>query len=251
MLEAYLEKAEKNVNVLTILGISFIVTFLLGFINSFIGKNSLFLVALVSLALSYPVISYIRGMNKEEIEKQMDANLLFSRHAKELVVFWTIFIGILFAFLILMKLNLVTEFTFQEQFYSKVSGMITMFNNSFGVILLNNLYVTFFTFLISFLSFAGLIFVISWNASILAYYLYHSETISNSLLSFISLLPHGLLEVGGYVLAGITGAILAYRIDRKNKFDHKLDSEFFKDFFLLAFSAIFLIFLAAFLEVIN
>jgi uncharacterized membrane protein SpoIIM required for sporulation len=187
-------------------------------------------------------------MNKKEIENQYKTKLLIFRHQKELIVFWGIFLGVLLGFLLLIYFNLATDFTYQKQFIENTSGMITQQTNDFLLILTNNLKVAFYTFIISFLVLSALIFVIIWNASILAYFLSNLDSFKIISIKLISILPHAFLEIGGYVFAGIAGSILAYRVDRKNKFNHNLNKEFFKDISILIISAVVMILVGAILE---
>jgi uncharacterized membrane protein SpoIIM required for sporulation len=93
-----------------------------------------------------------------------------------------------------------------------LEGEITGFNNiMFSQILFNNLFLVFNTFVTSSLFLLALIFVVVWNASILAYYLYSLSSHSNAAVTFLNVLVHALLEIGGYVWAGLLGAILSYR----------------------------------------
>lgn len=248
MLESFLFNAEQKGSFFKVLFASFIITVVLGFLNQFIGSNSLFLVALVSLALSYPVVNYIRSMNKDEIEHQLNCTLLFMRHEKEMKVFWALFLGVVIGFYLVSHFGFTTDFSYQQKFVEGVSGKFLDGSNSFKVIFINNLIVVFFTFIISAFVFSGLIFILVWNASIISYYFYSLS--GEVFLRVVAILPHGLLEVGGYVFAGIAGSILAYKFDRGNRFEHELDSEFAKDLAVLLFGAFFLILLGAMVETI-
>ena len=129
MFESLLFNAEKNNYYFRLIFISFLITFILSVVNYFIGANSLFLVALISLALSYPIVNYIRSMDKEELEFQMKSKLLIFRHQKELIVFWAIFLGVLFG--LIASSFLISDFTYQQAFISKISGDVTQNNKSF------------------------------------------------------------------------------------------------------------------------
>ena len=176
----------------------------------------------------------------------MKAKLLILRHEREMTVFWAIFVGLVIGLYI--STPLITDFTYQEAFKNKVSGNITQSQFSFTQILLNNLEVNLMTFIISFLAFSGLIFVLVWNASIVSYHLYSLSSHKLALLQGLIFLSHGLLEIGGYILAGIAGSILALKIDRKTKFNHSLNKEFLKDLFILIFASILLVFIGAGIE---
>jgi uncharacterized membrane protein SpoIIM required for sporulation len=248
MLENFLFEAESKDSHFKIILSGLIITFVLAIVNSYIGGNSLFLVALISLALSYPYVNYIRSMNKEELEQQMSEKRIIFRHQRELIVLWSLFIGVMLGFII--SAPLISDYTYQQAFISEISGHATKTNLSFTDIFLNNLEVNALTFAISFLVSSGLLFVIIWNISIISYYLQTIGGYDIAIKTALMILPHGLLEIGGYIFAGIAGALLAMKIDRKRKFDHKLDKQFYMDFSYLALFSITLIFIGAALEVL-
>lgn len=248
MLEKLLLNAEKENLLFRVFLISLVITLVFGFFNSFIGGNSLFLVAFVSLAFSYPITRYIKGMDKEELENQMKAKNLLFRHEKELTVFWALFVGLVLGLYVSIPIG--GDFSYQEAFLQKVSGNITDESGVFMKIFFNNLEVNFLTFMLSFLVFSGLIFVLVWNASIVAYYLYSLGSHEIALFNGLMLMSHGLLEVGAYVLAGIAGSILAFRIERSRSFNHELNKEFVKDFVLLISTSFLLLVFGAVVEVL-
>lgn len=248
MFEKILLKAEKNDSFALIILITFIITIILGILNYFIGSNSIFLIALISLTLSRPISNYIKYTNENELSKNIKSINLLYRHEKKLVIFWSIFIGSLMGFYLIFILPLSVDFSYQQAFVNKLSGNITQTTYSFSQVFLNNMMVTFLTFIISTLVFSGLIFVLLWNSSILAYYLYSFGSHKIALLNGFLLFSHGLLEIGGYIFAGIAGAVLSYRISKGKSFNHKLDKEFLKDFGSLIISSICLILIAAILE---
>ncbi len=248
MLESLLFNAEKKTNLLRIFVISFAITLTLSIANYFIGGNSLFLVSFVSLALSYPIVNYIRQMTADEIEEQLASKHLLKRHEKELGVFWAIFIGVLAGFIVTNPL--ISDYTFQKQFVDSLSGDIINDTKLFEAILLNNTEVFFVTFILSILVFSSLIFVLVWNISIISYYISTLSPFSSSLTTILLLLPHGLLEIGGYVFAGIAGSLVSYRIDRLRKFNHKLNNQFFKDISMLLILGIILVLFGAVVEVL-
>ena len=247
MFEIFLFNAQKESNYPKIFIIVFLITLILSIINHFLQTNSLFLIALISLALAYPTIKYIREEDKFELTRKLDNNSLLVRHARELGVFWTIFLAIFFALILCVSFGLNSDFSYQEKIIDNITGNFTELSSPFFSILLNNLEVAFFTFLISTLVFCGLLLVIAWNASIFTYFVYKSYGVSHNL---IFILPHALLEIGGYVMIGICGSLIAYRFDKNNRFNHKFDREFVKDIIILISISFILIFSGAIIEVI-
>ncbi|MDA3855708.1 MAG: stage II sporulation protein M [Candidatus Woesearchaeota archaeon] len=272
MLEEILFDSEKENNFLKISFITIIITITLGMLNYFLGQISFLLVSLVSLALSYPLISYIKKIDRDTIDEFQNKKNIFKRYNKELVVFWSIFIGAIIGFYILNSTGLTNDFTYEESFISSTSGMITQTTLDFITIFTNNLKVALFTFIISFIVFSGLIFVLVWNASIVAYYLFTFSSYKQALFTGLTILAHGLLEIGGYIFIGLAGGILAHRLnlayksknytlknkdsskdikkDRRNTFKKIVNKRLFLDLSYLIIIGITFIFIAATLEVL-
>ncbi len=211
MFESILFGKGKRFIILNTMGLTFLITIVIGLINNSIGSVSLFLVALISLALSYPVISYVKGMDRREIDS-LEEKTFFQRYEKEIVVFIGIFLGSLFAFYILDSTDLTSDFTYEQQFANSASGMSIFSENSFFTIFANNFKVMVLTFIISFFVFSGLLFVILWNASIIAFYLSSFESHKVALVYGLIIFSHSVLEIGGYILAGLAGGLLSHRL---------------------------------------
>jgi uncharacterized membrane protein SpoIIM required for sporulation len=259
MLEVVLSNAERNHNFLKIFFVGFVLSFFVGFMNSFLGSISIFLVAFISLALSYPLTKYLREIEKINPDKILDKSF-FKRYEAEIGVFWALFVGIVLGMYMLNLFGLTADFSYEENFVNSLKGEITGFENGlFFQIFFNNLFVAFNTFLISTLFFSGLIFVIVWNASILAYYLYSLNSHSSALIAGLNVFVHALLEIGGYVWAGLLGAILSYRLSiyflgyggfSNTNRKKVLNKSFAFDCFILLCLSVGFIFLGALIEVL-
>ncbi|MCH8520270.1 MAG: stage II sporulation protein M [Nanoarchaeota archaeon] len=248
MFETFLYKSIEKHNYINVFILTLIITLLLAILNYYIGANAMFLVAFISLALSFPMIRYFRKLNNLEIKRIYSSNKLLYNHIEEIIMCWVVFIAVGIGFFIATTTGLITQFTYHEAFVGKLIGMITNYQDLFTIILLNNLIVGLFTFLLSFLVFSGMIFVLVWNASLVAYYLYSLQSSQTALITSLLILPHGLLEVGGYVLAGIAGGLLAYRFEVWNSLNKEEQKEFRKDLFLLVSFSICLIVIGAVIE---
>ena len=121
----------------------------------------------------------------------------------------------------------------------------------------NNLIILLFIFLTSLIFGAGAIFTITWNASILGVYLAQSiegnffQSIYTFFKALVLLIPHGLFEITGFILAALSGGILSVAMVRKivNK-DYAHLNKIMKDSAILMIIAVFLIVVAALIEVI-
>ncbi|NQZ85307.1 MAG: stage II sporulation protein M [Nanoarchaeales archaeon] len=259
MLEVILTEAERNHNFLKVLVVAVFITLGISFVNSYLGGISIFLVAFISLALSYPVTKYSRDVSKVISESFLDKSFT-KRYKSELGVFLALFVGVVFGMYISNTLGFTTDFSYEKSFVTSLEGNITSFNTDlFSQILFNNLFVAFNTFIISTLFFSALIFVIIWNASILAYYLFSLNSHTGAFVTSLNLIIHALFEIGGYVLAGILGAVISYRmsiyffgygeLSRTNQ-KRVLNKVFAKDCLVLLFLCIVFIFLGSVIEVL-
>lgn len=179
-------------------------------------SHGLVAVFLVSLMGAYPLIAYLRSEEKKEMVKRLTEEKLLERHMDELAIYMTFFLGVTFGFLI-------CDFVFPETFFSvqvqviegirggSISGNAVV-DSLFERIITNNLWVFFLTFVVSFIFSAGMVFVLVWNASVLGVFIARaSGGLANVHMTMLSYLPHGLLEIAAYVLAGISGALLSYQ----------------------------------------
>lgn len=245
MLEKFLFKSEEEAHFGLILIQVLITVVALAIVNHFMGGNSVFLVALVSLALAYPVTKYMRKRISEEFHKKIQETQLLVRHDIELIVFWSIFIASFVGFFIVSPL--ISDFSVQASFYASITGNMTDTGIGFTEILINNLGVLALTFAVSFISIAGLIIVLVWNASVLAYVLRFKTFEQNTFMQAIGYLGHGLLEIAGFVFAGISAMILAYKIEHIRS-QTKDRSVLLKDSFLLLLIGIIFVVIAALIE---
>ena len=173
------------------------------------------------------------------------------------MIYLSFFLGVTIGYIISACLLPANYFQIQEEVILSIRGSITgdLLNTSFlHAIISNNLWVFFLTFAISFLFSAGMIFILVWNASVLGVFLAKaSENIMHFHLLAISYLPHGLLEITSYILAGISGALISYQFDyyfvRKEKYDLEPVLRAVKDSLVLITIGLFCLFLAGVIEV--
>lgn len=136
------------------------------------------------------------------------------------------------------------------------------FSNAFNLIFSNNLGVVIRAGLLSLFYGAGAIYLIAWNASILATAIANDilvnlggvvgvsgmlEGIGNALITLIGYIPHGLPEVLAYILISLAGAIFA-RALIKGLFFTEFRWVIIKDLILLVISAIALLLVGALIE---
>lgn len=202
------------------------------------GQNyaGIIVVLFLSLGMSYPFVRYLLGEEEREISGDIEGTLL-QRHAAELKLYLSFFLGATIAFAF-------SRFFVADSFYSvqcsvlKVLGRAITDNceilidqsalgatgvsftglatggPSFLMIFTNNLWVYIATFLLAFFLSSGLLFILAWNASVLGVWV---GTVSASVLNSAAFvpaivllyLPHGIPEIAAYIFAGFAGSLLS------------------------------------------
>jgi hypothetical protein len=173
-------------------------------------------------------------------------SLIFFSFYREIVIsFVAIFSGmtLVFSILYLLLPADIAEKSFQTQINEiKAIRGYFWFGGAFQTILINNIGVLFLSFLFSFIYGSGAIFILAWNASILAT---AASMLARSLggiralpLALLSYLPHGCLEITAYFLAAIAGGIASYHLMKGKKAKVLIED----CLFLLALGAVFLLF---------
>lgn len=191
-------------------------------------KRGLLVVLITSLAATYPVTRYLREEEGEEealVERHREDKIL-RRHAHELAVYMSFFMGTLFTFTL-------SSFVLPTSFYAIQQSEIQTINSATGQItapqlfqsiIFNNLRVFSLSFLLSFLLSAGLIFILVWNSSVFGFFLAQTSKSVFHLPRYLALyLPHGMLEIAGYVLAGVSGALLSHHFGHLRDKDYELE----------------------------
>jgi len=221
---------------------------------------------------SMPFVYYtIKLEERKDIIYSNEKNLL-KEHSRAILTFLWLFLGFIVAFSLwnilvpnggkyfnaqietFCQINrpanfneCVQEYGIEEKKYT-VGSVIG--SERFSSIFSNNIYVLIFTLLLSVAFGAGAIFILAWNASVIA------AAISIFIRSDIAKLPiglaryliHGLPEVCAYFIAALSGGILGIAVIR-----HDTKSERFwsiiNDSMILVIIAIVILFLATLIEV--
>ena len=201
------------------------------------GLLMVFLIVMAALPLLFTTIK-----NEEELDLGTSSEFtLLKEHSKVLLFMLFLFLGITVAlagaYVILPQKVVDTVFSMQEQAImnvnSNIQGNVTHFF-LFQKIFINNIKVLMFCILFSFLYGTGAIFILTWNASVVAVAignLFKSEIasvasyaglssisayFSAASFSFFRYMTHGFLEVVAYLIAGIAGGIISIAIVRNN-----------------------------------
>lgn len=204
--------------------------------------------------------------------KQGEEDADLSAHKRALPFFTFLFLGLVLCYafwgLILPYFSSINLFQMQINVIQQINaGAVGGYAfAAFTRILLNNVRVLAFSLLFSFIFGAGAIFILTWNASVIAVAI--ADTTRGLVatgakavgaagiasyfhafgLALLRYMIHGIPEIGGYFVGGLAGGIISLGVVQ-----HKLGSPKFKktmfDALNLIILAIFILFIAAVLEI--
>ncbi len=211
-------------------------------------------------------IHVIHGAMVMEEKRDLAVNkesLLLKGHARALAFFMFLFLGFIVAYsiwyLILPADTVNNLFSVQTLTINDVNSRVTggsVSGTILGKIFFNNIKVMLIALFFSFFYGAGAIFVLSWNASVIAAAMgnfFRVNVMNNHAVvaytnSLLRYMVHGIPEILAYFVAGLAGGIISIAIAR-----HDVRSPHFKmvlmDSIDLIFIAVFLLIIAALLEV--
>lgn len=177
------------------------------------GYEGLLAVLLITIGMSYPLVTYIRDRDAEELQEAWDETSLLSRHLTEIQIYATVFFTTALVFAFAYQLLPSSLFSFQSEVLAGITGQATSGADFFTIVPIN-LQVMAVTFLLSLLLAGGLVFVLVWNASVLGV---HVGGLAGSLaqipVATLPYLAHGFLEVSAFALAGIAGSLLSLQVE--------------------------------------
>lgn len=201
------------------------------------GILMVFLIVLATLPTLYTTIK-----QEEEIDLryQREWNML-REHSRVITFLIFLFFGITAA-LVLCYVLLPTSmtqiiFSLQNKAIHEVNTNIVGHITAFGLfqkILLNNLKVLFFCLSFAFLYGTGAIFILTWNASVIATAIGNlmktklaqvtsfmglstiSSYFSITAFSFLRYMTHGIFEITAYFVAGLAGGIVSVAVIKHN-----------------------------------
>lgn len=210
-----------------------------------------------------------------KIEEKKQGNIL-RRHGKVIKIYAWFFLSVVMAsslFCVVAPNTSARVFSDQliELQNSRIipaSGMATRGGLDFMTILVNNMIVLGLAILLSFVLGAGAVFLISWNASIIGVLIgeiaEHPEFfgvtgLGNNIflnyfvalpLTLLTLLPHGIFEIGAYFLGAVAGGILSAAIiqERYQTWEHY--KPIIDDVMVYAAMSFILVFIGAIIEVV-
>jgi len=225
-----------------------------------------FLTVIAAVPLMYNTIAF-----EEEKDKEIQSEkVLVKEHWKAISVFIFLFLGILtsytFWYVALPGETVADVFEVQTQTIESINAGVTavitgqgVYNHFFNSVISNNIKVMIFCILFAFIFGAGAIFILTWNASVIAAASgsFIRENIAGMAAGhgwsnitgyfyigssgFLRYLVHGIPEITAYFLAGLAGGIISIAVIR-----HDFGSDRFRkimvdslDLIILAFMVLF------------
>lgn len=230
-----------------------------------VSVTFLFLITISATPMVYRVLSDEEA--EDETYEKIDLGF-FSIHKKAFLVYTYLFLGVLVAssfwYSVLPDSYLERAFSEQIKTFGRIRGEFLSTGMAAGAsgvapIFFNNLSVAFISMVLSFFYGVGAIFILAWNASVIAVFAGKlaraaAAQISHPLAAvygyittfpsgILSIALHGVPEIAAYFIAGIAGGILSIGI-RKNH-----NRRIIKDALALFGLSVALLIVAAFLEV--
>ncbi len=223
---------------------------------------SLFFITIAMLPAFYRLIVDEEEILEEETGNKSVRHLaldLFERNHAIISAYFFFFLGVTFTYtfwyIILPDHYSSTLFSYQISTVKSIRGMAAT-PTEFMTIFLNNFKVASIAFILSFFFGTGALFVVAWNASIVAAFFGElgRELTSAGMHKFfaalyafvigsVSIMIHGIPEVVAYFIAGIAGGVLSVGIYRG-----RCTREIMEDALTFYLVSIALLLIAAFLE---
>ena len=240
--------------------------------DAVLAKYSGILVVTFTVMFSLPFMYYIIK-NEEEKSIEYEGTLrILKEHSKALMALMWLFIGFIVAFsfwYVILASN--QSFRAQIETYCLinrpsnfeecvtqygvkptsrgVTGALTAKERIF-MIFTNNVYVLIFTLVFSLIFGAGAIFVLAWNASVIAAAvgIFSKSNLMSLPLGIMRYMIHGIPEIGAYFIGALAGGIVSVAIIKHDTKNERFWS-ILQDALNLIIIAVVVLFIAALIEV--
>ena len=271
VLESIVSAMEVEKKPFDMLILSFFITLIVVMTSYFIFPEYTGIILPLLVTISMTPLVYKIFAVEERIERRQAEKLIHigfvRRHEKTIKILTYFFIGSFLAVFLLMlvmpedvlqmmfkpqidAIKAITGYASYTISGSAVSGSVMSDIDVFEMITINNLKVTGFAFLLSFLFSTGSLFILSWNASILAIFLatFVRKGLVGEFFTFtIGILPHTPLEMFAYFFGAIAGGMLSVGFIREKWGGRELHLVL-KDSLAMLLIAVFLVVLGAAVE---
>lgn len=239
--------------------------------DAVLSNYSGILVVTFTVMFSIPFIYYTIRFEEKKITESRGTISLLKEHKKAIYAFMWLFLGYVVAFSFFYVLLPSTQsFKAQIETYCLINrpssfeecvkqyGLkeATIATSSltnterFFLIFSNNVYVMFFTLLFSLIFGAGVIFILAWNASVIAAAvgIFADSQISSLPLAFARFMIHGIPEIASYLIVALAGGLVSIAVIKHETGTNKF-WEVLQDSLNLIIIAIVVLFIAALIEV--
>ncbi len=244
--------------------------------DSVLGDYGGLLVVTFIVIATLPFMYYIIKFEEGKDVAVSDEGKLIKEHSKALWALMFLFLGILVAlafwYLVLPQYTSINfnaqikvfcainspanfDYCIEQQGLSPVTGSITKIKLVMNIFA-NNIYVMIFTILFSLAFGAGAIFILTWNASVIAVAVgifftanfKSSFNIGGFFISILRYMFHGGLEIAAYFIAALAGGIISVAIIRRDLKGERT-WRILQDSLILVIIAIIVLVVAALVEV--
>ncbi len=205
--------------------------------DSVLKDGSGLLVVIFTVISCSPFMYYIVKLEEGKDIEIDDSGKLIKEHSKAIRALMWMFLGFVVAFsfwYIVMPNASGTNFNFQiktfcainnpshfdycvEQYGVPITGNATRANAILGIFA-NNIYVLIFTILFSLIFGAGTMFILVWNASVIAAAIgiFTNKSLSQLPLGLARYMIHGVPEIAAYFIGALAGGIVSVAVIRKD-----------------------------------
>jgi len=237
-----------------------------------LAKFSGMIVVTFSVMFVLPFMYYMIKQEEQDDEYAEGFFSVWKAHSDAIYAFMWLFLGFVIAFsfwfIVLQDNNLfnaqvetycsinhpgnVDDCISQYQFKNSgiITGDVTEKTSYLFSILENNAYVMIITLIFSLIFGAGVVFILAWNASVIAaaIAIFTKYSINDIPLGLLRYMIHGLPEIAAYFITALAGGIFGVGIIR-NGFKGKKLLRIIENTIMLIFIAILILVVAAFMEV--
>lgn len=265
-------QAEKRPWQMFFLGILFSTVAIVLSMLVFMKYSSLIMVFLTVLA-SFPIVYNTIRLEESKDEEELPEKTLLKEHSRALEAFMFLFIGVVVSctlwYILLPSSYLTVLFGTQIETITDVNSQLlghATHNNPLSIIFLNNLRVLSICVLFSFLYGVGALFILTWNATVIAaasgIFIREQLALISEKVGAVSVghyfgffsigimryMVHGVFEILAYFIAALAGGIISVAVIRHILGSSKFEKILFDVSDLIIISVV-LLFVSALVEV--
>jgi uncharacterized membrane protein SpoIIM required for sporulation len=248
--------------------IGFVYSFIAAFLALWIFKNYVSIVMItITIIASIPIVRNVISQEEEKDEVIKQEKKLLKEHGKAIMVLVYLFLGFTasFTMLYIFMPSVIVEKMFSAQLETiiTIQNPTGSFISSLGIvskIFSNNIKILLFCITFSFFYGAGAIFILTWNASVMATAigafirnnLFHAKGVFDyfqvTTVGLLKYTLHGIPEIAAYFIAALASSMISFAL-MKHKFMDKNFKKVLKDIISLMGIAVIILIIAAFIEV--